>query len=237
MNQPPRSGTPVSKTLSRGIQILETLAAAPEPLTIEETARRMQIHRSNAYRLLRTLENHGLVNRDAHGRFAPGARLAALAAGVASDLQAEALPELTAAANELGLTCFLGILDHHECVTLASVMPRHTVALVARRPGTRHTVTVGAPGKALLMQLPRSDWPATASAALQAEIVEDGRRGFASSHDEVVAGLYSVAVPLALRGRAPATLGAVYVSTPLAVEQLAARLHAAATAIATALGH
>ena len=81
--------------------------------------------------------------------------MAALAAGVAHDLQAEALPELTAVANELGLTCFLVVLDHDECVTLVSVEPRHAVASVAQRPGTRHPVTVGAPGKAILSVLPR----------------------------------------------------------------------------------
>ena len=65
------------------------------------------MHRSVAYRLLRTLEDHGLVTRDAAGRIQLGARMAALAAGVAHDLQAEALPELTAVANDLGMTCFL----------------------------------------------------------------------------------------------------------------------------------
>ena len=102
---------PPSQTLSRGIRILETLADAREPLTIDEIARRLGVHRSVAYRLLRTLEDHGLVTRDAAGRIQLGARMAALAAGVAHDLQAEALPELTAVANELGMTCFLAVLD------------------------------------------------------------------------------------------------------------------------------
>ena len=112
---------PASQTLSRGIRILELLADAREPLTIDALAIRLGVHRSIAYRLLRTLEDHGLVVRDANGHVSLGARMAALAAGVAHDLQAEALPELTAAANELGMTCFLAILDHDECVTLASV--------------------------------------------------------------------------------------------------------------------
>ena len=98
---------PASQTLSRGIRILEILADAREPLSIDELARRLDVHRSVAYRLLRTLEDHGLVTRDAAGRIQLGARMAALAAGVAHDLQAEALPELTAVANELGMTCFL----------------------------------------------------------------------------------------------------------------------------------
>ncbi len=154
------AAVPSSQTLSRGIRILEVLADAREPLTIDQVAERLGVHRSIAYRLLRTLEDHGLVTRDAGGRLALGARMAALAAGVAHDLQAGALPELTAAANELGMTCFLSVLDHEECVTLVSVEPRHGVASVAQRPGTRHPVGVGAPGKVILAAQPESWWPA-----------------------------------------------------------------------------
>src|SRR6478672_2833642 len=130
------ASAPASQTLSRGIRILEVLADAREPLSIDGLAERLEVHRSIAYRLLRTLEDHGLVARDAGGRVSLGARMAALAAGVAHDVQAEALPELTAAANELGMTCFITVLDREECVTLVSVEPRHAVASVAQRPGT-----------------------------------------------------------------------------------------------------
>ena len=59
---------PPSQTLSRGIRILEVLADARGPLSIDETARRLGVHRSVAYRLVRTLESHGLVTRDGAGR-------------------------------------------------------------------------------------------------------------------------------------------------------------------------
>ena len=61
---------PASQTLSRGIRILEVLADAREPLMIDQVADRLGVHRSIAYRLLRTLEDHGLVTRDAGGRVA-----------------------------------------------------------------------------------------------------------------------------------------------------------------------
>ena len=110
------STTAGSQTLSRGIRILEALADAREPLSIDDLAHRLDVHRSIAYRLVRTLEDHRLVLRDAAGRVALGARMAALAAGVAHDLQAEALPELTAVAGDLGMTCFLAVLDGDEYV-------------------------------------------------------------------------------------------------------------------------
>ncbi len=231
-----KTGTPASQTLSRGIRILELLADAREPLTIDEISRRLEVHRSVAYRLLRTLEDHGLIARDPSGRVQLGARMAALAAGVAHDLQAEALPELTALANELGTTCFLAVLDHDECVTLVSVEPRHAVNPVAQRPGTRHPITRGAPGKAILAQLSESARPADLSAALDAEVRDAAARGFATSHDEVVPSLRSVAVPLAVRGREPAAIAVVYVGQSHPDEHIATRLAAAAGAIRDALG-
>lgn len=226
---------PPSQTLSRGIRLLEELADAREPLTIDELAVRVQLHRSVAYRLLRTLEHHGLVARDAAGRVRLGARLAALAAGVAPDLQAEALPELTEVANDLGMTAFLVVLDHDECVTLTSVEPRHAITAVAQRPGTRHPVTRGAPGRAVLAQLPPAQWPPVAP-ALAAEVAETAARGWATSHDEVVPTLRSVAVPLAVRGRAPAAVAVVYVSSERGDDAVAARLTVAAAVIRDALG-
>lgn len=231
-----RASAPASQTLSRGIRILEILAYAGEPLAIDEVARRLDVHRSIAYRLLRTLEDHGLVVRDSAGRVALGGRMAALAAGVATDLQAEALPELTAIANELGATCFLGVLDRDECITLASVEPRHAVASVAQRPGARHPVTVGAPGKVIMSMMPETEWPDGVSDRLRADIAEAVARGYATSHDEVIPTVQAVAVPLALRGRRPAALAVVYVDPSHDPQRLADRLAVSAAVIRRALG-
>ncbi len=228
-------GTPASQTLSRGIRILEVLADARTPLTIDEIAARLDVHRSVAYRLLRTLEDHRLIGRDASGAVTLGPRMAALAAGVAHDLQAEAIPELTAIANELGMTCFLGVLDGDDCITLASIEPRHAIASVAQRPGARHSVTVGAPGKAILAQLPASQWPLDARASLRAEVDEARVRGYATSHDEVIPTVQSVAVPLALRGQRPSAIAVVHVATNLDDAEIADRLRRSASAIREAL--
>lgn len=227
--------SPASQTLSRGIRLLEHLADARTPLSIDDLAARVGLHRSVAYRLLRTLEDHGLVSRDAAGAVRLGTGLAALAAGVAADLQAEALPELTAAANDLGMTCFLVVLDHEECVTLTSVEPRHAVTTVAQRPGARHPVTRGAPGRAILAQLPPRRWPDDVDARLAAQVAETAERGWATSHDEVVPSLRAVAVPLSVQGREPAAVAAVHVSSDLDDAVIAERLAAAATAISRAL--
>lgn len=233
---PRSSRAPASQTLSRGIRVLEELSDARTPLAIDDIARRLGVHRSIAYRLLRTLEDHGLVVRDSAGLFTLGARMAALAAGVAQDLQAEALPELTVVANELGMTSLLAVADHGECITLVSIEPRHAVATVAQRAGARHPLTVGAPSKVLLSMLPEGEWPADVTDELRAEVAEAALRGYAVSSDEVIPTVQAVAVPLVLRGRRPASLAVVHVAGQDDPAVIAEHLHRSAAAIREALG-
>ena len=231
------ASAPPSQTLSRGIRILEVLADASSAMTIDELAGALQLHRSIVYRLLRTLEEHALVSRDPAGLVSLAPRLASLAAAVSRDLQAAALPELTATANELGMTCFVAVLDRDDCITLASVEPRHAVASVAQRPGARHSITVGAPSKAILSTLPESQWPVEGDARLRAEVAEAARRGYATSHDEVIPTVQAVSVPLRLRsGQRPAAIAVVHVGVAADPADIAARLRVSAEAISEALG-
>lgn len=59
--------------------------------------------------------------------------------------------------------------------------------------------------------------------------------GYATSHDEVVASLSAVALPLSFRGRARAALAAVYLETRLSAEEIATRLRTAVGAITDGL--
>lgn len=227
--------SPHSQTLSRGIRMLETLAEATSPLTIADLAVTLDVHRSIAYRILRTLEDHGLVARDAAGGAQLAPRMAALARGVSRDLQAAALPALTAAANDLGMTAFLAVLDRSEVVTLVSVEPSHAHASVAQRPGSRHPLAAGAPGIAIQSVLTAAQWRGLEPDAPRPEVAEAAARGFATSHDEVIRGLSSVAVPLVLPGQPTSAIAVVYVASGTPVADLAARLTSAARTIAAEL--
>ncbi|WP_366513427.1 helix-turn-helix domain-containing protein [Herbiconiux sp.] len=233
-----------SQTLSRGITALELLADAEKPLSIGELSERLGLHRSITYRIVRTLEEHGLVVRDAGGLLELGPRLAALARSVARDLQSAALPELGALAAELEMTAFLTILDGSEVVTLFSVEPRHGRATVAQRPGTRHSLLVGAPGAAIQSILTAAERKALRDAAV-ADGSEASRLaqlsdlatgplegGFATSHDEVIPGLSAIAVPLRVPGRAAAALAVVYVHHDVPAAAIAERLQQSAARIA-----
>ncbi|MGO4533817.1 IclR family transcriptional regulator [Leifsonia sp. 2MCAF36] len=222
---------PPLQTLSRGIRMLELLADAGEPLSIPAIASRLGLHRSIAYRILRTLEDHGLVIRDAAGAVELGPRMATLARAVSRDLQSAALPQLTAVANELGMTAFLAVLDRHDVVTLVTVEPTHAHATVAQRPGTRHPLASGAPGIAIQSVLTDAQWSALPGEHVRDEAELARARGYATSHDEVIAGLASIAVPVRAPRQPVAALAVVYVTNDVDADALGARLRQAASAI------
>ncbi|PPK94579.1 DNA-binding IclR family transcriptional regulator [Kineococcus xinjiangensis] len=222
----------LSQTLSRGLQVLELLAAAGGALSVDDVAAGLGLHRSIAYRLVRTLEAHRLVERDAAGRYRPGVGLAVLSRSVLPDLRTAAEPVLEAVAADLGVTAFLVVARGEECVTLASVEPRRAGASLAQRPGTVHPLDRGAPGLALLAAR-----PGAAGGPRAGEIAEVRRRGWATSHDEVIPGLRAVAVPVPAHLEEPCALAVVYIDGAALDEgRLGARLAAAAGGLAAAMG-
>ncbi|WP_375405417.1 IclR family transcriptional regulator [uncultured Amnibacterium sp.] len=210
-----------SQTLARGLRALALIGEALTPITVPELAVELGIHRSMAYRLVKTLEQAGFVERSNSGTLAVGARLAGIARNVARDLQAVAFPELLAAAAELDLTTFLVVHDGEAAVTLASAEPPHANTTIGQRPGTRHPVDRGAPGRSIRSQLDPAGFPPRRSEV---------------SHDEVVDGVTAIAVPLVIAGRPASSIAALYPSSrKVDLEQVADRLEAAATRIATLL--
>lgn len=221
-----------SQTLSRGLRALEILADAPTPITIADLAEGLEVHRSIAYRIVRTLEDHSLVVRDDAGKISSGPGLAALARGVSRDLQTAALPELTALANELGMTAFIAVWDRHDCVTLVTVEPRHSMATVAQRPGTRHALSAGAPGIAIQSAVGEEEWQRLAPGQPYREESRLARTaGFATSHDEVIVGVSSVAAPIRVPGHLPAAVAVVYIRSSQPPERLGEQISRSARII------
>jgi DNA-binding IclR family transcriptional regulator len=133
------------------------------------------------------------------------------------------------------MTAFVAVLDRHDVVTLLTVEPSHAHATVAQRPGTRHPLTSGAPGIAIQSVLTEAQWRALSDEAPRPEVAEARVRGYATSHDEVIPGLASVAVPLSVPGQPVAAVAVVYVAGGGDVEAIARRLLRAASAIVAEL--
>ena len=198
-----RSNT--SQTLDRGLRVLEVIATADEAPRIDELANRIDVHRSIAYRIVRTLELHALVWRDSAGRCHLGDKLAQWARATRTALEIVARPELVAMADDLSMTAFVVVRVGGEAVTLDSVEPQRTAAHVAYRPGSRHPIDRGAPGIAILAGQP-------AMPHERPEVTESRRRGWAYSSGEVIPGLASVATWLTDQHHGVASIACVFLA-------------------------
>lgn len=140
-----------SQTLDRGLRVLAVLAGHPHGLTVTELAGVVGVNRTVVYRLVTTLEQHGLARRDAAGRLHVGLGVLALARGLQPVLRELANPVLRALAEDLGATAHLTVADGGEALAIAVVEPTWTDFHVAYRVGARHALDQGAAGRAILL--------------------------------------------------------------------------------------
>lgn len=143
--------TETSQTLDRGLRVLDVLASTPGGLTITELAARLEVNRTVVYRLVSTLEQHALVRRDARGRLHVGLGLLHLASAVHPLVRDVAVPVLRELAEQVGCTAHLTVTEGDEALALAVVEPSWTDFHVSYRVGSRHPLTQGAAGKAILL--------------------------------------------------------------------------------------
>lgn len=209
MTSTTKQATGGSQTLARGLHALALIGESNTPLTVPEIAEQLGVHRSMAYRLVRTLEDFGFVERNRAGRLEIGVRMATLTRSIARDLQTAASPELVTLANSLGMTAFIVAYDGEQAVTLQTVEPQNAVTTVAQRPGSRHPIDHGAPGRVIRSLLNPDEYPP---------------QRYEFSQDEVFTGLSSVAVPLRTADDRPASLAILYVLSDLDIEDVANRL-------------
>lgn len=224
----PRGSAVPSQTLDRGLRVLEIMADSDEPMTIGALADVLAVHRSIAYRMLRTLEEHHLVERRPDNRYELGLGLTMLAGRVSRSLQSVATPELSDLANELRMTSLLAVADGDECVTLQTVEPRLSRAHVAHQPGWRTPIDQGAAALALLAGAPAREGE-------RAAVTDARARGWAYSRGEVSPGLSGIAAPVLAGDSVVAAVAVLYVDENVDERAASARVRETARAVTAAL--
>lgn len=145
----------LSQTLSRGLQVLEVLAAAGQPLTAQEIAAELGLSRTVVYRLLRTLEHHNLLGTDTpSGRFSIGLGLVTLSRSIHKPLREAAAPVITSLADQIGATAFFAIRDKDEFVCIVSAEAQNAPISVRTREGYRRKMAHSASGIAIFSTRP-----------------------------------------------------------------------------------
>ncbi|KIF68218.1 IclR family transcriptional regulator [Streptomyces sp. AcH 505] len=146
----------MSQTVDRALSILPLLAQGPADLG--QVAERLDVHKSTALRLLRTLHEHGLVYRQQDQRYRLGARLFALAQEAVEnlDIREIAHPHLVALNEQCGHTVHLAVHEDGEVLYIDKVESRYPVRMYSRI-GKPVALTVAAVAKLLLADLPEPE--------------------------------------------------------------------------------
>ncbi len=221
---------PILGTLDKGLHVLEVLAIADtgDGFTLTELSRTIDMHPTTLFRMLATLQARGFVTRDRHtDRYRVGMRVLSLASTVLRDLDIRqvARPFLENLCKVTAELVYLTVLDNGEVVTIERVDANQPLSLRIEI-GSRRPAYCTASGKAILTYLPELELAQilaagmpmitprtiTTVSAMQQQMPEIRRRGFAWDDEERIEGVRCVAAPVfGMEGR---ILGAVSLAAP-----------------------
>jgi len=219
-------------SVARALALLDALAESEAGLGVNELARRIGVNASTASRLLRTLQDGGVVERpDGSGPYRLGLKLVALSDRVLAqlDVRQRARPLLARLVVQTGETATLSVPGGGEAITVDFVPSASSVVSMARvgRPSIPHATAVGkvmlafapagAPPPAVLTAF--TERTITDRVALAAELETVRERGWAEAVGEREPDLGALAAPVFGRGHELAAI--------LGVQGPASRLPAA----------
>jgi DNA-binding IclR family transcriptional regulator len=227
---PPASGAATTRTLLRGLEVIEALsdvdAVGTGPSAIGEA---IGLDRGTVARLLRTLVSAGWVRQDGvTRRYRLSSKILRLAANVRVhlDLRVAAAPYLPRLRDQLGETVHLGVMEDLGVVYLDKLESPSSIQLVSRvgQVMPLHSTSLG---KAMLAALPeaesesliarmdlapRTDRTITSAAAFREEIDLTRSRGYAIDDRENEP--LGACVAAAIVGPNGRPVGAISVSGP-----------------------
>ena len=153
----PQNHESPSVAVERALAMLEAVAHEPEGLSNAEISRRLEIPKSSASYILRTLEKQGYLHRDGeNGKYRVGLKILSLSRGALSgiDVREVALPIMRHLVEKTNLTCHLAILDGPEAVYIEKVEPTGFIRMDTW-VGRRMRVHATSVGKALTAHIPQ----------------------------------------------------------------------------------
>ena len=195
---PPAKHSNTLQTLDRGLHALAIISQQEDGISIADLAVRLGVHRAIGYRLITTLEAHGLVARNADGQVYLGVGLLTLASRFEPQLRSLARRLLHQLAEDTRAAAFVSVPQGEDCVAIMVAEPEGGVLRVAYRVGSRHPLTLGAAGIAILAGRPER--PGEPDAVREAR-----SNGFSVTRSELQRGAIGVASPV--RGVRQASLG------------------------------
>ena len=198
------------QALDRGLRLLTLIAESPHPLRRSEVARLAGLNPSTAFRLLATLEVHGLIERvPGGGGYRRGVATLLLASGgIEEAIRRHARPLLEVLRDATGESAVVSAVGVSGFAPIEQVDGVH--ALSVRMIGMRFPLNCTSPGKLVLAAMTERDLSAflarpveactpvtlTEPAAIRAELEDVRRTGIATSigdHELGVIGISAAA--------------------------------------------
>jgi DNA-binding IclR family transcriptional regulator len=151
------SGLRTIQSVDRAAALLKAVAGSREPLSVAELADQCGLNRSTAWRLLATLDSHGLVERDpTTQRYRIGyAIIQIAAAGDHTALVRRAHPVLQQLANDTGETVNLAVAQRFNLVYVHQVEAPQIMS--PNWLGRAVALHATSSGKAFLAWLPKAE--------------------------------------------------------------------------------
>jgi IclR family KDG regulon transcriptional repressor len=228
---------PGTAALGRGLEVVWALAdpESSDGLGVVALTERVGGDKSQVSRTLRTLEEHGFVERNTETlAYRLGWRLFAVASRVAeSRLVSEAPPLLRALVRELGESVHLSVRHGNQVLTLLSESPAATLHAPGRVGGLTPLASTSA-GRVLAFDLHAAELVELGLGAQAAAIAEARSLGYAIVREEFEPGLVAAAAPV--RDGVGRVVAAINVSAPRfrfdhRLEEAAVRVAGAATTL------
>ncbi len=236
--------------LGRGVALLEAIAREPG-IGFTGLQERLGMPKSSTHHLISTMCELRLIKRRPSGGYGLGLRLLELAglANENNDLQRDAMPLLRDLAQQVQLTCHLGVLEQGEAVYLARIEGARDI-VVKSHAGQRFPVNCSALGKSLIAWQPshaldltlaglafekRMPKTVTDAEEFRFRLAEVRRRGWALDDEEQAPNCRCVAAPVRDRGgvvvAAISAVGTLEQVADRRLEALAVQVITAANAI------
>ncbi len=201
----------VAPALSRGFAILDLIARKPG-LSFAEIRNQLDLPNSSCHHLISTLCQVGALQLQANRGYVLGLRLFELGSIAANQRQLDeyALPALTRLAEELRLTCHLGVMEGDEAVYLFKVEGNRNIR-INTWVGKRLSLHSSALGKILQAWLPQEELDAKLARLgwerktektflnpdeFKRHLLEVRERGWAFDDEEDITTLRCIAAPI-----------------------------------------
>lgn len=190
-----------SRTLGRGLEVLQAIAENPEGVTVADVCQSTGLDRAVVHRLLGTLDEMQMVARDPDTRrYRLGVRMVEMGGRAAAQMPVRrvAKPALRMLHDGTRETACLTVPLGRDSVVVDRLGPPDVAGRTLLPLGARTPLWRSAHGRALLAFASEEQRNGLASSApqLEAQLAALREQGFATGEDELHQGVGEVAAPL-----------------------------------------